>query len=459
MTDSDVNSKINNKVKLPQNTASGWQEKFGKFIPNPGTTVFLLTMILILVSILSGKHFEETMQAWGQGFISLYPFCMETILLFLAGYALAVTPLFKKIVRPLADMPKTSAMAALYLAVFSIALGFLNWGLGIVGGILLARETAKRLQEKGKIVSYPMLITSGCAGIVVWETGLSGIVPLYLAENAHFLSETFGVISLNQTVLSSANIITSLILLVAVPIVCYLVHPKKGNPLTAEQLAAEGLETKSVKSAPAKTPAERLENSTILIMITGVVALLSVFMVFSGGGTLDLKNYLFIILMLGISLRKRPMDYPADFNNGSTFVWFAAPVLVMFAALQGVINIDGGLGTVISTWMANIASSGTYPVVTFVISAISNILVPVTGSQWMMEGSFILNGAQAAGASVPASAMAFSYGAAWAKLIQVFFVLTWFGVMEVRVREVTKYFSILAVVSFVIFVGSLLILW
>jgi short subunit fatty acids transporter len=55
--------------------------------------------------------------------------------------------------------------------------------------------------------------------------------------------------------------------------------------------------------------------------------------------------------------------------------------------------------------------------------------------------------------------MAFSYGAAWAKLIQVFFVLTWFGVMEVRVREVTKYFSILAVVSFVIFVGSLLILW
>jgi short-chain fatty acids transporter len=163
--------------------------------------------------------------------------------------------------------------------------------------------------------------------------------------------------------------------------------------------------------------------------------------------------------MLGISLRKRPMDYPADFNNGSTFVWFAAPVLVMFAALQGVINIDGGLGTVISTWMANIASSGTYPVVTFVISAISNILVPVTGSQWMMEGSFILNGAQAAGASVPASAMAFSYGAAWAKLIQVFFVLTWFGVMEVRVREVTKYFSILAVVSFVIFVGSLLILW
>ncbi|HHZ19952.1 MAG TPA: TIGR00366 family protein [Firmicutes bacterium] len=55
--------------------------------------------------------------------------------------------------------------------------------------------------------------------------------------------------------------------------------------------------------------------------------------------------------------------------------------------------------------------------------------------------------------------MAFSYGAAWAKLIQVFFILSWFGIMEVRVREVTKYFSVLALVSLIIFLGSLLILW
>ncbi len=405
MASSDTNLKAN-KVNPYKVTASGWQEKLGQIIPNPGTTIFLLTILLIAVNVLMGKSFGDVLQAWGKGFIGLYPLCMETILLLLTGYALGVTPVFRKIIRPLADVPQTSVMAAVYLAVFSIALGFLNWGLGIVGGILLARETAKRLQAKGQMVSYPVLITSGCAGLVVWETGLSGLVPLYLAEKGHFLSEPFGVISLSQTVLAPANIITSLALLVAVPVVCYLLHPKKGDPLTAEQLAAEGLEMAPEKFTPAKTPAESLERSTILVIITGIVALLSVIMIFASGGVLDLKSYLFIALTLGIALRKRPMDYPKDFENGSKLVWFAAPVLVMFAAIQGVINTADGLGPALTNWLAGISSASTYPLVTFIVSAISNVLVPITGAQWMLEGSFILNGAQAVNASIPSSVIA-----------------------------------------------------
>ncbi|MEW6663247.1 MAG: TIGR00366 family protein [Bacillota bacterium] len=171
------------------------------------------------------------------------------------------------------------------------------------------------------------------------------------------------------------------------------------------------------------------------------------------------ENEPFIVLMLGIGLRKEAMDYPFDFNNGTKYLWFVAPVLVMFAALQGVITMTDGLGNAIANWLSGISSASSYPVTTFVVAALSNLLVPITGAQWILEGSFILGGAKTLNASMPATVMAFGYGAAWAKLIQVFFVLTWFDITEVRVREVTKYFSIIALVSLAVFLVSLTFIW
>ncbi|MDN5347142.1 MAG: short-chain fatty acid transporter [Clostridia bacterium] len=450
----------NGNVELKKEGAVGWQEKLGLVFPNPATILFILTIIFVIISgPLTGKSFPEIIQFWGKGFISLYPFSMEIILLFLTGYALAITPVFQKTIRSLAEKPQSSPQAALYLAAVSIFLSWFNWGLGIIGGILLARETARELHAKGKTVNYSLLITSGCAGLVVWETGLSGVVPLYLAEKGHFFSKIIQLLPLSQTVLSPANIITSLLLVIIIPIVCYLLHPKGGVPLTQEQLQAEGLEEGSRGDrGPVKVIAERLERSTTLNVIMGLVALIAMIMVFSGGGNLNLKNYLFIALLLGISIRKEPMDYPPDFAKGTKLLWFVAPILVMFAALQGVINLSG-LGEGIGKWLAGISSSGTYPVTTFILAAITNLLVPVTGAQWMVEGNFILSGAKAVNASIPATVLAFGYGAAWAKLIQLFFLLPWLGVTEVRVKDVAKYFSIIALASLIIFLGSLLIFW
>lgn len=449
-----------NNLEINKERAVGWQEWLGFIFPNPATILFILTIIFILIGgPLTGKPFLEIVRSWGKGFIGLYPFAMEIILLFLTGFALAVTPVFKKLIRPLAESPSSSAQAALYISVISIFLSWFNWGLGTLGGIFLARETAKKLRAKGKPVNYPLLITSGCTGLIVWETGLSGVVPLYLAEKGHFLSKTIELLPLSETVLTKGNIITSLLLLIIIPLVCFLLQPGKGVPLSAEQLRAEGLEDKPRgDGSPAKVLAERLERSTILNIVMGLVALVALIMVFSGGGNLNLKNYLFLILLLGISIRKEPMDYPPDFTEGARLLWFVAPVLVLFAALQGVINLSG-IGSNVGNWLAEISTSGTYPVITFFVAALSNFLVPVTGAQWMVEGGFLLGGAKVVQASLPATVLAFGYGAAWAKLIQLFFVFSWLGITEVRVREVTRYFSIVALVSLVIFLGSLIILW
>ncbi|MEW6663202.1 MAG: TIGR00366 family protein [Bacillota bacterium] len=300
MTGSNLNLKVNSNIETGKNnSAAGWQEKLGLVFPNPGTLIFLLTAVVLILSVfITGKPFAENIKAWGKGFIGLYPFCMEIILLFLTGYALAVTPLFKRMIRPLAEAPQSSAQAAIYLSVFSIIFSWFNWGLGTVCGVLLARETAKKLNLKGKMVSYPLLITSGCAGLVVWETGLSGVIPLYLAEKGHFLDQTFGLLPIGHTVLSPANIITSLVLLIAIPLTCYLLHPKEGQTLTEEQLGAEGLEIPHNEKLQPKVLAERLERSTVLNLITGLIALLSMIMVFTSGGNLNLKNYLFIGLIL-----------------------------------------------------------------------------------------------------------------------------------------------------------------
>ena len=62
-------------------------------------------------------------------------------------------------------------------------------------------------------INYPIVGAAGYCGLLVWHGGLSGSAPLTVATTDHFLASLIGVISVEHTVFSSTNMITTLLLI------------------------------------------------------------------------------------------------------------------------------------------------------------------------------------------------------------------------------------------------------
>ena len=119
----------------------------------------------------------EVIEHWGNGVWSLLAFAMQMALVLVSGSALAAAPSIKKGISALAGKPKTPAGAIALVTVISALACWINWGFGLIVGVIFAKEIAKKLRG----VDYRLLIASAYSGFVVWHAGLSGSIPLTMA--------------------------------------------------------------------------------------------------------------------------------------------------------------------------------------------------------------------------------------------------------------------------------------
>jgi len=171
-----MNTKLNTNDHIIQTKGSVSNfERVLNIYPHPIALVFLMTFFVIVIALFStGKTVQELLDFWGKGFVNNFSFGMQFMLLLFLSYALAITPIFKKFLGILAGIPKRQFSAVFVLVSTSIVLSLFNWCLGIIGGVLLAKMIAKKGLQEGKEYDYPLLISSGIAGILMWEI-LSGL--------------------------------------------------------------------------------------------------------------------------------------------------------------------------------------------------------------------------------------------------------------------------------------------
>ena len=159
----------------------------------------------------------EVLEHWGDGVWGLLAFSMQMALVLVCGSTLAAAPVIRKGISRLASKPKTPAGAiALVTGVSAIAC-WLNWGFGLIVGVIFAKEIAKKLSG----VDYRLLIASAYSGFVVWHAGISGSIPLTMATPGDALSKaTNGVlvepVPVSQTVLDPHNLLMVALVMVNV---------------------------------------------------------------------------------------------------------------------------------------------------------------------------------------------------------------------------------------------------
>lgn len=90
-----------------------------------------------------------------------------------------------------------------------------------MGGLL-----QKKLALKVKGVHYPLIIAAAYSGFTFYGLGLSASIPILISTPGHFLEDAMGLVTLSETIFSLPMIITTVVLLITLPLFNAMLHPK-----------------------------------------------------------------------------------------------------------------------------------------------------------------------------------------------------------------------------------------
>ena len=377
-----------------------------RWLPEPFIFAILLTFVAAFVAMpLCNQTPLEVIEHWGGGVWNLLAFAMQMALVLVCGSTLTAAPVVKRAIDAMARLPKSAPAAIALVTVVSAISCWLNWGFGLIVGVIFAKAIARQRSD----VDYRLLIASAYSGFVVWHAGISGSIPLTMATPGEALAmATDGALTdpvpLAQTVFDWHNLMTVLLAIIGITVANTLMHPKQGILTIDPMLLKEDEHITTIVSSTDKTPAQRLENSKLLSWLVALM-LMAYLVIHIGmrGAGLDLGGVIMIFLALGLMLHSTPVDYVRAFGKATTG---AAGIILQFPFYAGIMGIITGIGA---------------------------------------SGISLLTG------------MAISWGDAWTNLIQPFWALPALAIARLDAKDIMGYCLIdLLITGFIICAGLLI---
>ena len=435
-----------------------------RWLPEPFIFAILLTFVAALVAMpLCHQTPLEVVEHWGGGVWNLLAFAMQMSLVLVCGSTLAAAPVVKRGIDAMARLPQSAPAAIALVTVVSAIACWLNWGFGLIVGVVFAKAIARQRSD----VDYRLLIASAYSGFVVWHAGISGSIPLTMATPGEALAmATDGAltspVSLAHTILNWHNLATVLLVIIGITVANTLMHPKQGI-ITIDSALLKDDEQQSAVTTSAPTPAQRLEHSKLLSWLVALmlVAYLVIHLAVRGAG-LDLGGVIMIFLALGLVLHSTPVNYVRAFSKATTG---AAGIILQFPFYAGIMGIITGIGVsgislggVMAEACVRISNPVTYPLLTFLCAAVLNMFVPSGGGHWAVQAPVMFTAGANLGVDPGLTGMAISWGDAWTNLIQPFWALPALAIAHLDAKDIMGYCLIDLLVTGVIICSGLL-LW
>ena len=432
-----------------------------RWLPDPFLFAIILTIVVFIASMIGTQQSPIALvDSWGNssGFWGLLSFSMQMALVLVLGSAMASAKVCKRILGAIASIAKDKKSAILITTFVSTICCWLNWGFGLIAGALLAKEVARRVKD----VDYPLLIASAYSGFVIWHAGLSGSIPLQMGAEGG--TEILGVVysaPISQTVFHPVNLGMVLVILILMPLVNYAMHPDAQHTITVDPAI---LVEEEEKTYTIDTPAEKIEHSRILWVITLVLGFAYIIYYFvTKGFNLDLNIVNMIFMFLGILLHgdlRKYVDAIGEAAGGAAGILLQFPFYAGIMGLMVATNPETGvsLASIIANFFTNISNDVTFPVLTFLSAGIINFFVPSGGGQWAVQAPIVMPAATEMGIEYGRAAMAIAWGDQWTNMIQPFWALPALGIAGLSARNIMGYLVIVTIFTGVVACGGF-ILW
>lgn len=439
-----------------------WSERW---VPDAYVFAALAVVIVATAAILLGATPLQTAQAFGDGFWSLIPFTMQMSFIIIGGYVVASSPPVALLIERLAGVPKTARGAVCWIALISMLVSLIHWGLSSILGSLLARAIGRRDALR---VDYRAAGAAAYLGMgSVWAMGLSSSAAQLQANPASMppsLLAITGVIPFGQTIFLWQSWALTAILIVVTLAIAWLTAPPASQARTARDYGivdAARLQT----AARSTRPGEWLEHApllNILIAALGAAWLVHEFATKGASAAIsNLNTYNFLFLMLGLLLCWRPRVFLDAVNRGVPSV---SGVLVQFPFYGGIAAIitaatgEGGASIAqhLATLFTQAASRESFPVVMGVYSAVLGFFVPSGGGKWIIEAPYVMQAANELQVHLGWAVQVYNAAEALPNLINPFWMLPLLGILGLKARDVAGF----TIVQFVVHVPLVLfLLW
>ena len=249
------------------------------------------------------------------------------------------------------------------------------------------------------------------------------------------------------------NLIMCVLILVLMPLINYAMHPDAEHTIVVDPSLLEDEKEREYKI---ETPAEKIEHSKLLWVITLLFGFAYIIYYFvQRGFNLDLNIVNTIFLFLGILLHgdlRRYVDAVGDAAAGAAGILLQFPFYAGIMGLMVAANPETGtsLAGIIANFFTNISNNYTFPVFTFLSAGIINFFVPSGGGQWAVQAPIVMPAATEMGIEYGRAAMAIAWGDQWTNMIQPFWALPALGIAGLSARNVMGYLVVIT-----IFVGLL----
>lgn len=405
-----------------------------RYLPDAFVLAIFLTFLVILAAIgFTDSSLTDVVGYWGEGFSNLFVFAMQMALVLLTGFVLALSPVVKRVLDALTDVPNTPNQAYALTAAISFVCCYLNWGLGLVVGALVAREMGKKVPG----IHFPLVVAAAYSAELV--RGPSSSIPVVMATPDHFMYEDFGIIPVSETLYSWWNLVLTLLIFAAiVAFYAFMKVPADQVVGFVETVDEEHLEPETQPKSEMSF-AERLDNSRILLILLGLLP--AVYLVqhsLDNGFDINLNTVILLFLTLALFTHRSVNAFLSAVQEAITSTRGIILQFPLYAGVAGIMS-KSGLVEVFSNAFISIASEATFPMLAFLSAGLVNIFIPSGGGQWAIQGPVMLNAAQSIGADIPQTIMAFAWGDAWTNQIQPFWALPLLGVAGLNARSIMGY--------------------
>lgn len=422
-------------------------------MPSPFVFAILLSYIVFLGGVVFQQQRPTAMvDYWFTGFWDLLEFTIQIVLVLVTGYVLAYHPSVRRAIGWLIRLPNSGKQAVVLVGVISMIVAWVQWGLGLIVGAVLAREMGRAANDRGIPVHYPLLCVAGYMGLgLTWHWGLAGSAPLMMNTPGNLFIEkgiVDGLISTSQTIFSSYSLLLTVLGIIYAAIALYLLSPTPENSTGITEYVEEGqLSTSTtndteaeIQEEPAQTIGDSLNSSRLIggvIAVTGVGFTAWTF-IQDGLGALNLNVVNFAFLTIGLSLYMRPDVYESEFKEA---VGSASGIILQFPFYAGIIGMmnGSGLSVEIARALVSLSTPETFPAIAWITAGFINFFVPSGGGEWTVVGEIVLNAGNQLGVPPGQTIVAYAVGDAHTNLLQPFWALPLLGITGIRARDMFGY--------------------
>ena len=154
---------------------ANWSERW---FPDPLVFALLGVVTVFLIGLAAGENASDLAIQAGKNFWTLVPFTMQMVMVLIGGYVVASAPIMRRFIDRISMIPKSPRAAIATVALFTLLVSLLSWGMSLIFGGLLVRALARRV----KGMDYRAAGLAAYLGIgVAWALGLSSSAAMLMA--------------------------------------------------------------------------------------------------------------------------------------------------------------------------------------------------------------------------------------------------------------------------------------